>query len=124
MAQFQTSKLGTDNYKRPTKTFTDKLTKNDIENKLEDYKKVEDIYRVPLGTHMRYFLIEKGSKKFRTGGILHRNDGLPKYVILSNGKFTWSVQIKNTIFYRKMTLKEIKEEYEDYIDELEKKIRL
>jgi hypothetical protein len=121
MSQLKTTKLSTDNYKRPKLTFTDKLTKEDIEDKLEDYKQVDDIYRVPLGTHVRYFLIDKGKKKFRTGGLLHRNDGLPVYVILSNGRNTWSVQVKNTIFYRKMTLKEIKNEYDEYIDELEKK---
>ena len=34
----QTTKLSTGDYKRPEKTFTDKLTKAEIEEKLEDYK--------------------------------------------------------------------------------------
>jgi len=119
----KTIKLASDNYVRPKKTFTDKLTKEEIEEKLEDYKKVDDIYKVPLGTHIRYFTVSKGVKKFRTGGLLHRNDGLPDYVICNNGRNTWSVQVKNTIFFRKMTIKEIKKEYKDHIKSLEKKNR-
>lgn len=117
----KTIKLASDNYVRPKKTFTDKLTKEEIEEKLEDYKKVDDIYRVPLGTHIRYFIVSKGEKKFRTGGLLHRNDGLPDYIICNNGRNTWSVQVKNTIFFRKMSIKEIKKEYQDHIKTLEKK---
>jgi len=37
------SRLGDDSYKRPKKTLTDKLTSEDIKNKLEDYIEVEDI---------------------------------------------------------------------------------
>jgi hypothetical protein len=117
----KTTKLSTGDYNRPKKTFTDKLSKAEIEEKLEDYKRVNDIYKIPLNTHIRYFIISKGEKKFRTGGLIVRNDGLPKYIICSNGVKSWSVQVKNTIFYRKMSLKEIKNEYQNYINELEKK---
>ena len=80
----QTTKLSTGDYRRPEKTFTDKLTKAEIEEKLEDYKKVDDIYRVPLSSHIRYFIMSKGEKKFRTGDLIVRNDGLPKYIVCSN----------------------------------------
>ena len=52
------------------------------------------------------------------GGQLHKNNGLPEYIILFNGKTQWSVQVKDTIFYRKMTISEIKEEYEKIIKDL------
>jgi hypothetical protein len=120
MANYKTQKLSTDDYIRPQNTFTDKLTEKDIENKLEDYKE-EDIYKIPLSTHVRYFKVEKDHKKFRTGGLLYKNDGLPDYVVLSNGRKTWSVQVKDAIFFRRMTSREIKKEYEEYIVELEKK---
>ena len=121
MSQYTTRKLSTDNYKRPENTFTDMLSEKDIENKLEDYKEC-DIYKIPLSTHVRYFKIEKNKKKkFRTGGILYKNEGLPDYVVLSNGRKTWSVQVADAIFFRRMTAREIKKEYEDYILELEKK---
>ena len=44
-------------------------------------------------------------------------------MILSNGSNRWSVQTKSTIFYRKMYLNEIKEQYEDEIEELNEKIK-
>lgn len=108
-------------YVRPAVTMTDQLSKEQIEEKLEDYKKVDDIFKVPLGVHMRYFSNINGKMVFRMGGLLHKNTGLPEYVILSTtptGKPGWSVQVKDTIFYRKMTLNEIKTEYQTIIDEL------
>lgn len=108
-------------YIRPAVTMTDQLSKEQIEELLEDYKKVDDIYQVPLGVHMRYFSNIDGKMVFRRGGLLHKNTGLPEFVILAqnpSGKPGWSVQVKDTIFYRKMTLHEIKTEYQTIIDEL------
>ena len=48
----------TDNYIRPKKTYTDQLDEDDIEDKLSDYIKVEDISTVKIGTHVRYFSLE------------------------------------------------------------------
>lgn len=103
MASFK-KKLGSDDsYQRPKKTFQEQLTAEEIEEKLQSYVKVDDISEVPLNTHMRYFSKnEHGEYVFRTGGFLHRKND-ERYVILSNGKSTWSVQVANTIFYRKLT---------------------
>lgn len=115
-------KLSDNDYTRPKLTSTDKLTNEDIQDLLEDYKE-EDITKIPLGTHVRYFQEIDGQMKFRRGGFLKHNLGLPKYVMLDNKANTWSVQInKRTVFYRKMTLSEIKNEYEERIMELENKI--
>ena len=46
-----------------------------------------------------------------------------KYVVLSNGRNKWSVQTNKSIFYRKMNLNEIKENYEEKIDELTDKVK-
>ena len=44
------------------------------------------------------------------GGQFFKNNGLPEYVILKSGtNAQWSVQIKDTVFYRKMNLIEIKQ---------------
>jgi len=109
MSKPYTSKLGKE-YQRPKKTYTDNLTEDDINNLLEDYKKVENIYQVSLGTHMRYFSKVDGKTKFRTGGSLVHNQGLPKYVMLSNGKNSWPVQVKDTTFFAKMTINELEKE--------------
>lgn len=130
------SRLGDDSYKRPKKTLTDKLTAEEIKEKLEDYIEVEDISKVPLNTHIRYFKEEindkgKKTKAFRMGGFLVNKNNYDKYVILSNvpdtgvinnNKKTWSVNTKTSIFYRKQTLEEIKEEMHDEIDELNDEI--
>ena len=126
------SKLGEDNYKRPKKTFTDKLTDDDIKAKLEDYVEVDDISKVPLNTHLRYFTERINEKKkkekvFRLGGFLINKSNYEKYVILSNvpetgfinpSKKTWSVNTQKSIFYRKQTMDEIKEDYKDELEEL------
>jgi hypothetical protein len=106
------------------KTFTGNLTKDEINEKLQDYKLVDDISKVPIGTHLRYFVIKDGVKLFRMGGNLKRNLDLPKFIILVNALGTeWTVQIKDTTFYKKMSIKEIKEEYDEIIDELHEKIK-
>lgn len=131
------SKLGDDNYKRPKKTYTDKLTDDDIKAKLEDYVEVEDISMVPLNTHLRYFTERINEKKkkekvFRLGGFLVNKSNYEKYVILSNapetgvmnlGKKNWSVNTQTSIFYKKQTINEIKEEYELEIEELKDQIK-
>lgn len=119
-----TAKLGSgDNYNRPKQTYTDKLSKNDIIAKLEDYKK-SDISKIPLGSHVRYFSLDKdGNKLFRMGGQLTKNDGLPNFVILSNGKSSWSVQTGGTTFFKKMSVSEMKNEYEKKLLEKDKKIK-
>ena len=99
-------------YSRPDKTYQEKLSNQDIKEKLKDYKKVIDIKTVSIGTHVRYFSIDPKSneKIFRLGGTLNKIDPEGKYVILSNGSITWSVQIPNAIFFQKMTDAEFKEE--------------
>ena len=106
------------------KTFTSNLTKDDINEKLQDYKLVDDISTVPLGTHLRYFTMKDGIKLFRMGGNLKRNLDLPKFIILVNALgVEWTVQIKDTTFYKKMSLTEIKDEYDNIIEELHEKIK-
>ena len=117
-----TKRLSRDtSYQRPKKTYQDKLTPDEIEEKLEEYIKVEDINKVPLNSHMRYFTLndKTGKKEFRLGGFLTNRDQSDKYVILSNGNISWSVQTLNSIFFKKMTIKELKQEYEDKIEKLE-----
>ena len=118
-----TQRLKKNNYNKPDLTYTEKLTKDEIANKLEDYTKVEDINKVPIGTHLRYFKEENGKQLFRMGGQLFKNDGLPTYIILSNGTSTWSVQIEGSTFFKKMSINEIKQEYEDIIVEKDNEIK-
>jgi hypothetical protein len=122
--KLDSNKYKKNGFERPEITYTDQLSKEEIQEKLADYSKVEDIYKVPLGVHLRYFVKKDGQMLFRMGGQLFKNNGLPEYVILKSGtNAQWSVQIKDTVFYRKMTLAEIKEEYEDIIKKKNEKIQ-
>ena len=108
-------------------SYQNNLSPKEIKEKLEEYKKIDDIQSVSLNTHIRYFNINQktGEKQFRLGGFLTKMDTLKGYIILSNGQLSWSVQIANTIFFKKMSFQELKEELiEDisktYIDENKK----
>ena len=121
-----TKKLGSDkNYKRPETTYQENLSADDIAQKLQGYEKVTDIADVPLNTHLRYFLIQKdGSHAFRTGGFLHNKTNPEKYVMLTNGKYTWSVQVDGTTFFKKMSqkdeIKKLQSHYEKQLAEKDK----
>ena len=117
-----------DGYVRPKKTLQDKLTAAEIKEKLEDYVEVDDLENVKLTTHLRYFTKVKRNgkvtKKFRIGGFLKNKVNLPVFVVLTNGNKSWSVQVKDAIFFRKLSMEELKdqflEEIEDIRDELKK----
>lgn len=110
-------------YKKPLITLQDKLTDKEIADKLFDYEEVNNISSVKLNTHVRYFILKKNKKKlFRLGGYLINKENSDKYVVLSNGQSTWSVQVKDTIFYRKLDSQEIMDKFNDQIDELNDKL--
>lgn len=118
-----------DNYIKPDKTFQDTLQEDDINVLLEDYKIVEydDLVKIPMNTHLRYFIIKQtpnGEQKFfRMGGNLVNKDNPQEYLVVSNGKHSWSIQVKNAIIYRKLTIDEIKEEYKDLISQKDNEIK-
>ena len=123
--QYKTlKKFGTDNYVRPEETITDKLTPEEIETKLEDYTQT-DIEKIPLNVHVRYFKMEDGKRKFCLGGILYQNVGLPTYIKLSNGTNVWSVQTKDTLFFRKLSPLEITTEHKkEIIDQTSRRMSI
>jgi len=119
---------------RPQNTYQSKLTETEIEDKLKMYQKIEnvnEIAKIPLGTHIRYFSIVKENnkkiKKFRLGGFLEKKDDYDKYIILTNKNLSWSVDTQNSILYRKLkdeeidkTQKKLKAQTEMADDELNK----
>ena len=108
-------------YVRPKKTIQDTLTKEEIKEKLKDYKKVDDITKVLIGSHIRYFIEESKTKKlmFRLGGNLTKFGEDYKYLVLSNGQFSWSVQInKNNEFWVKINAKEMQEQIQTELEEI------
>ena len=111
-----TARLSRDSqYNKSKKSYQQSLSPDEIMKKLDEYRQIEDINKVSLNTHIRYFTInpKNDTKEFRLGGFLTKID--KEYVILSNGKLSWSVQMKNSIFFEKMTFADLKEELEKKI---------
>tara|TARA_B110000908_G_C10265575_1_gene463560 strand:+ start:6309 stop:6728 length:420 start_codon:yes stop_codon:yes gene_type:complete len=95
------------------KVIKNQLTDKEIKERLKEYIYVEDISKVNIGTHLRYFTIDKnGNKLFRLGGFLNKINMNDKYVVLGNNKLTWSVQMKTSKFYKKMSYRELKKKIE------------
>lgn len=111
------------NYKDGNKSYQDSLSPADIKKKLEEYKQVDDIDDVNIGTHLRYFTFNPstGQKQFRLGGFLSKLD--KDYVVMNNGELSWSVQKDKTVFFKKLSFNDLKEEMIEKISKkYEKKI--
>ena len=118
-----TKRLTSDtDYKKEGKSLQQMLSPNEIKEKLQEYTQLDDISNVQLNSHIRYFTIDKnGKKQFRLGGFITKID--KDYVVLSNGKLSWSVQKHNSIFFKKMSYDELKEELIEKIsNKFEKKL--
>lgn len=112
-------------YKPQEKTFQSTLSKEAIAKYLEGYIRIEatKITTVPLNTHIRYFSVnpKNNQKSFRLGGYITKCGDNSEYIVLSNGDKSWSVQIGNTIFYKKLKLDEYKEQIVSEVDDSIKK---
>jgi hypothetical protein len=86
-----TQRLAKTSYDRPSLTITDTLQNDEaMLKKLEGYEEVDMLERVEFNTHVRYITLKDGLPRFCLGGLLKRV--YEQYVVLSNGKLTWSVQ--------------------------------
>lgn len=112
-------RISQDEYQRPIQTYTEKLTRNDIKNKLEDYIKIDNIKDLKVGQHIRYFIkSDDETLKFRSGGTIIKIDKMYKYIVLTNSKLTWSVQVQNSVLFRKLTVQELKDEFKKKLDDI------
>uniref|UniRef100_A0A6C0IWJ1 Uncharacterized protein n=1 Tax=viral metagenome TaxID=1070528 RepID=A0A6C0IWJ1_9ZZZZ len=90
-SESKTKRLSKSVYNRPETTLTDTLqTNTEMTKKLANYMRVDDIEDVNINTHVRYVTLKEGKQRFCLGGLLKKIHS--KYVILSNGTFSWSVQ--------------------------------
>lgn len=104
-------------YQRPNKTYQETLSNEDIQDKLKNYKKTNNVSNIPIGTHIRYFITDPKTNDnvFRLGGNLHKIDSQGRYITLSNGTLNWSVQLNSSILYYKMNDDEIHDELKNEI---------
>ena len=106
----QTKRLSKTTYDRPTITLTDTLQSNaEMQKKLQNYVRVDDVEDIRINTHVRYVTLKDGQQTFRLGGLVKKIHN--KYIVLSNGTLSWSVQryhwddlskdpIFETVFFR------------------------
>lgn len=134
----KTKRLAKSNYQRPKKTYTDTLQTNKaMQEKLKNYVQVDDVEDVNLSTHVRYVTLKDGQQRFCLGGLLRKIH--PKYVVLSNGTYSWSVQryhysdddmdsqpVFETVFFRILSQSEqqqkIIDEQRKELDQLKKRL--
>ena len=132
-------RLVNSNFNRPKTTYTDTLqNKKSMQEKLKNYERVDEIEDVAISTHVRYVTLDKDKKQvFRLGGLLKKIHS--KYVSISNGTFTWSVQryhyenqgdeepIFETVFFRIIPKEEryinVIKDQEQRIKDLESKLK-
>jgi len=120
--RYKKTSIKNSNYERPPLTYTDLLTKEQIETLLIDFEEIKDISTIPIGTFIRYFENKDKELKFRVGGILTVKKPDEGYIYLKNNLVNWPVQINNCILFRKITNAEIKKEYDKIIFEKDKQI--
>ena len=118
-------RLINDKYKKPVITATELLSHDEINERLKNFYRVSpnDISNLSVNTRIQYFQVsEDGNYKYRTGGSLIVNKA-PVYLILSNGRKNWSVQLKSHIIFAGHDIEKVREEYEKKIAEKDKKIK-
>lgn len=114
-----------DNYKKSSITATELLSPDEINTRLKNFYRVspEDVINLPIYTRIQYFQVLPDNKfKYRTGGNLIVNK-FPSYLVLSNGRKNWSVQLDTHIIFAGEDIDKIKEEYEKKLLEKDKKIK-
>lgn len=99
-----------------------KYTSEEISNLLEDYVEVTNYSELMIGNHIRYYTFINDEKHFRIGGNIKKLDGLPKYLVLSTKNLSWSVNLENSIIYKRVPLETIKDEYKQIIEFQRKKL--
>jgi hypothetical protein len=113
----------TDNYRTTAiTTFTKKLSHEEIQHMLKFYKHVDDITTIQVGMLIRYFkIIDENTLQFCVGGTVLLNDN-GKYIRLMNNRLVWHVQLDTAILYMKRNPEEIKQYYQNIIDQQNKNI--
>lgn len=120
--KYKTTKLSQDNYIRPKITATDLIDPDEIKERLKNFEKVEDISSIVPNIRIQYFEITDDKKfRYRQGGTLIVNK-YPDYIVLSNGRKSWSVQIANHVFFKQIDIDEIRKQYEKIIADKDRKI--
>lgn len=110
-----------------TNTYTrtkpsDMIAQNDIRKRLINYDIVEDIATLLPGQQIVYFeKLPNGCFRYKPGGFVAVNRS-PEYIVLTNGRRNWSVQLANHIILVHYDKDRLISSYQHMIAQCEKKI--
>jgi len=108
-----------DNNVKQIHAATDMLTNEEIKDRLKNYERVdkEDADKIVPGTRVQYFEeLKDGSLKYRPGGTMIVNKS-PTYMVMSNGRITWSIQLEKIILFKEKDYDALKKDYENKLKE-------
>lgn len=107
-------------YNKELMSYTQKLSKIEIEQMMQNYKKINnnDLEHIPRGTFIRYFVKQDNGKYlFRVGGFLYNKDPFKEgWIRLSANGVKWSVQLDTALLYIEKTTDEIIDSYNQTIN--------
>lgn len=128
--KYEGGKYTADNYIRPEIMPNDFINPTELKKRLKYYDIVYDAIHLSSGTHIQYIELYEGNYRYKSGGIIITNK-YPDYIVLSNGRSSWSVQLKNNIIFKQKSIQDIITIYENIIykknmtiDELKYKIKM
>lgn len=113
-----------DGYVRPKFTPSDLLSAEEIKKRLFNFEKVktEDIPNLGINLRIQYFEVIDGDKfKYKPGGRIIQNKA-PDYLLISNGRFNWSLQLDKHIIFAELTTEKVKMEYEQKLQQKDREI--
>ncbi len=109
-----------DDYEKPDKTYTESLNPGIIAFHLQNYRHLpnNDFIDVHLGSTIKYFIKKDDKYLYRIGGMLaNKSNWEQGYIVLMSGYGKkWSVQLNNSIIFVKMNNTEIKQMYDERIN--------
>ncbi len=98
------------------------LTRDEIKNKLSNYEQIVNTESLAHGEKIKYFeILPDGKYIFKPGGTVIVNKH-PVYIVLTNGKTNWSVQLDKHIIFREIDVNSIRIKYEEIIRKKDKQI--
>ena len=114
----QMNKKGSDRKMIPS----DMLGEQDIRQRLINYKVVEDIKELVPGDQIVYFeKLDNGKYRYKPGGFIAINRS-PDYLVVTNGRSKWSVQLDSHIILVHYNLDELNTNHQQKIVAYERKL--
>lgn len=111
-------------YQRPEKTATDLLSPEEIKKRIANYEQVTGpaVGEIVPGARVQYFeVMDSNTYRYKPGGVVIVNK-YPDYMVLSNGRRNWSVQLVNHIIYKEIDVTVLKSNYDTIIAEKDRQI--